>query len=80
MKNEIALLAARAHNLAHADEHALWAQNPSYESLFAEHFAKLLLKECIDVIKNESMGSTDEWENGLHIAVEAIEHNFGVKE
>jgi hypothetical protein len=45
-----------------------------------EKFAGLLVKECILVIKNESMGSTDEWENGLHIAVEAIEHNLGVEE
>ena len=40
-------------------------------------FAELLVKECIAVIENESMGSSDEWENGLHIAVEAIKHNLG---
>jgi hypothetical protein len=45
-----------------------------------EKFARLIVTECIDVIKNESMDSTDEWEDGLQIAIEAIKHNLGDKE
>ena len=51
-----------------------------YHPEFAKKFAELIVKECIDVIKNESMDSTDEWEDGLHIAIEAIKHNLGDEE
>lgn len=49
MNNDIALLAARARNLAHADVNMMWSQNPSFEALFIEHFAKLVIKECVNV-------------------------------
>ena len=47
---------------------------------FAEKFAELIVRECIEAIQNESMNSYDDWERGLRIAEGAIEKHFGVEE
>ena len=44
-----------------------------------QKFARLLVQECIEAIRNESMNSNDEWEDGLQIAENAIREYFGVK-
>lgn len=44
-----------------------------------QKFARLLVLECIETIKNESMNSSDEWEDGLLFAENAIREHFGVK-
>ena len=53
--------------------------NKRLDALLAK-FAELIVKDCIQVIKNESMDSGDEWEDGLCMAEDAIKHNFGVEE
>jgi hypothetical protein len=45
-----------------------------------EKFAELIVRECIQTIKNASMDSGDEWEDGLRFAQGAIEEHFGVEE
>jgi hypothetical protein len=45
-----------------------------------EKFAELIVRECIQTIKNKSMDSGDEWEDGLRFAQGAIEEHFGVEE
>ena len=45
-----------------------------------DNFSKLIVRECIETIQNESMNSGDEWKNGLHIAKWAIKEHFGVEE
>ena len=52
---------------------------PEYSKFNEEKFARLLVQECIEAIKNESMNSNDEWEDGLQIAENAIREYFGVK-
>jgi hypothetical protein len=47
---------------------------------FAEKFALLIVRECIQAIQNESMNSSDEFEHGLRFAEGAILDHFGVKE
>lgn len=51
-----------------------------YEQEIYVCFAKLIVRNCIEVIQNESMNSDDEWEDGLVIAQKAIEEHFGVEE
>ena len=43
---------------------------------FFQQFAKLIALECLEVIKNESMDSGDEWEDGLCMAQDAIKQHF----
>jgi len=45
-----------------------------------EKFAELIVKECIEQIRNQSMNSGDEWEQGLNISENAIKEHFGVEE
>jgi hypothetical protein len=52
--------------------------NKDEESI--EYFAELIVRECIQTIKNASMDSGDEWEDGLRFAQGAIEEHFGVEE
>ena len=43
-------------------------------------FTELIVRECINQIRNQSMNSGDEWEEGLRIAENSIRENFGVAE
>lgn len=48
-------------------------------SMSVQEFADLIVQKCIETIKNESMNSNDEWEDGLLFAENAIREYFGVK-
>ena len=47
-----------------------------YELQFEKKFAKLIVRECIEQIRSQSMNSGDAWENGLHMAEYAIREHF----
>ena len=51
---------------------------PAFIACMAEKFAELIVRECIETIKNASMDSGDEWEDGLRFAQGAIEEHFGI--
>jgi hypothetical protein len=51
-----------------------------YGSAWEEKFAELIIRDCIQAIKNESKDSSDELEYGLRIAEGAILDHFGVEE
>lgn len=74
---------------AQADKHA-WEKvgkkydgkgdlNWEWEDAKMAKFAELLVQECIQTVKNQSMQSSDEWEDGLQIAEGAIRKHFGIK-
>jgi hypothetical protein len=52
----------------------------AFDDFYTEKFAELIVRECIQTIKNASMDSGDEWEDGLRFAQGAIEEHFGVEE
>ena len=51
-----------------------------HPSVWTEKFAELIIRDCIQAIKNESKDSSDELEYGLRIAEGAILDHFGVEE
>ena len=43
-----------------------------------EHFANLLIKECISICSSCDNGSSDEWDKGIRNVSEQLKQHFGV--
>ena len=52
----------------------------SFNDIFNEKFAELIVKECIDIVDDAERGGTnEEWDNAAKFIRRDIKEHFGVK-